>query len=98
MALSFSRRRRASKAVERRQSRDTRDERLGRLRRPSALARRERPPAMADDEAAVYELCTELHRKRCISDTTWARAIALFGEHGVMDLIGITATTHCWRW
>jgi 4-carboxymuconolactone decarboxylase len=54
-----------------------------------ALARRERPPAMADDEAAVYALCTELHRARCISDPTWARAIALFGEHGVIDLIGI---------
>jgi 4-carboxymuconolactone decarboxylase len=54
-----------------------------------ALARRDRPPAMTDDEAAVYELCTELHRARCISDATWARAITLFGEHGVMDLIGI---------
>jgi 4-carboxymuconolactone decarboxylase len=54
-----------------------------------ALARRERPAAMADDEAAVYDLCTELHRARCISDPTWARAITLFGEHGVMDLIGV---------
>jgi 4-carboxymuconolactone decarboxylase len=54
-----------------------------------ALSRRERPPSMADDEAAVYDLCTELHRNRCIGDATWARAIALFGEHGVMDLIGV---------
>jgi 4-carboxymuconolactone decarboxylase len=54
-----------------------------------ALARRERPPALAEDEAAVYELCIELHRARCIGDATWARATALFGEQGVIDLIGL---------
>ena len=54
-----------------------------------ALARHERPPALADDEAAVYDVCIELHRARHLGDATWARAIALFGEPGVMDLIGI---------
>jgi 4-carboxymuconolactone decarboxylase len=54
-----------------------------------ALARRERPSAMADDEAAVYDVCIELHRQRHVGDATWARAVALFGEHGVMDLIGL---------
>ena len=44
---------------------------------------------MADDEAAVYELCIELQRLHRVSDATWGRAIALFGEAGVMDLIGI---------
>ena len=55
----------------------------------AALQRRERPAAMAEDEAAVYDVCTELHRERQIADATWARAIALFGEAGVVDLIGI---------
>ena len=55
----------------------------------AALSRRERPPALTDDEAAVYDVCVELHRQRCISDATWARAITLFGEAGVVDLIGI---------
>ena len=54
-----------------------------------ALARRERPANLPDDQAAVYDLCIELHRQRCVSDATWARAVALFGEQGVMDLIGI---------
>jgi 4-carboxymuconolactone decarboxylase len=54
-----------------------------------ALARRERPPALADDEAAVYDVCIELHRQRHVGDATWARAVALFGENGVMDLIGL---------
>lgn len=55
----------------------------------AALARRERPVEMADDEAAVYDVCSELHRDRSIGDATWARAIGLFGEAGVVDLISI---------
>jgi 4-carboxymuconolactone decarboxylase len=55
----------------------------------AAIARRERPASLADDEAAVYDVCIGLHRQRCVSDATWARAIALFGEQGVVDLLGI---------
>lgn len=55
-----------------------------------AVARRERPSEMQDDEAAVYDFCTELHRDHGVSDTTYARALDLFGEVGVVDLIGIS--------
>jgi 4-carboxymuconolactone decarboxylase len=55
----------------------------------AALSRRERPAHLADDEAAVYDVGIELHREHRVSDATWARAIALFGEPGVVDLIGI---------
>lgn len=55
----------------------------------AALSRCERPPRLADDEAAVYDVCIELHRERRVRDATWARAIAQFGEAGVVDLIGI---------
>jgi 4-carboxymuconolactone decarboxylase len=55
----------------------------------SAIARHERPARLADDEAAVYDVCIELHRLRRVSDRSWDRAIALFGEQGVVDLIGI---------
>ncbi len=55
----------------------------------SALERRERPANLPDDQAAVYDVCIELHRARRVSDPTWARAVALFGEQGVVDLIGI---------
>jgi 4-carboxymuconolactone decarboxylase len=54
-----------------------------------ALAQRERPASMADDEAAVYEMCVELHRERRITDVTWAKALALFGEQGVVDLMAV---------
>jgi 4-carboxymuconolactone decarboxylase len=54
-----------------------------------ALSRRERPAAMSDDEAVVYEVCVQLHRERKVSDATWARAIARFGEQGVIDLVAV---------
>lgn len=51
------------------------------------LAEGRRPAAMAEDEAMVYDLCTELHRSGRLSDATWARGTARFGEPGVVDLI-----------
>ena len=55
-----------------------------------AIAAGQRPRAMQDDESALYDLCEELHRNKMVSDATYARAIALFGEKGVVDAIGIS--------
>jgi len=52
------------------------------------LARNRRPKRMRADEAAVYEFCTQLHRKKNVTDAAYRRAVALFGEQGVMDMIG----------
>ena len=54
------------------------------------LALGKRPSAMSDDEAAVYEFCIQLHRTRKVDDATFNRALALFGEQGVVDLIGVS--------
>jgi 4-carboxymuconolactone decarboxylase len=54
------------------------------------LALGKRPSAMSDDEAAVYEFCIQLHRTRKVDDATYNRALALFGERGVVDLIGVS--------
>jgi 4-carboxymuconolactone decarboxylase len=54
------------------------------------LALGKRPSAMSDDEAAVYEFCIQLHRNRNVDDATFNRAVALFGEQGVVDLIGVS--------
>ncbi len=54
------------------------------------LALGKRPSAMRDDEAAVYEFCTKLHRTHNVDDATFNRALALFGEKGVVDLIGVS--------
>ena len=54
------------------------------------LALNKRPAGMKDDEAAVYDFCTQLHRAKKVSDAAYKRAAALFGEKGVMDLIGVS--------
>ncbi|MBW8268938.1 carboxymuconolactone decarboxylase family protein [Caldovatus aquaticus] len=55
-----------------------------------AIAQGRRPEGMSEDEALVYDFCTELHRTRTVSDATFERARARFGEQGVVDLIGVS--------
>ena len=54
----------------------------------ASIAGRRRPDGMKPDEAAVHDFCTELHEAKGVSDETYRRAVELFGERGVMDLIG----------
>jgi 4-carboxymuconolactone decarboxylase len=54
-----------------------------------AIADSRRPDSMAADEAAAYDFSTELHNRRSVSDATYARALAAFGEQGIVDLIGV---------
>ena len=55
-----------------------------------AVAEGRRPEKMADDEAALYDFCIELQRNHSVSDATYARAVAKFGEQGVVDAIGLS--------
>ena len=54
-----------------------------------AIAARRIPLALKEDEQAVHDFCIELQQNKRVSDATYARALALFGEHGVVDLMGI---------
>lgn len=54
-----------------------------------AIAQRRRPQGMDEQDAAVHDFCVELHQHKRVSDTTYARTLALFGEKGVVDLMGI---------
>jgi len=54
-----------------------------------AIARRQRPAAMLVDESVVYDFCLELHRDKRVSDRVYSDALALFGEQGVVDLMGV---------
>lgn len=47
------------------------------------------PTFAREDEAAIYAFARELHRDRKVSDATFTHALALFGETGVVDLVGI---------
>ena len=48
-----------------------------------------KPEFIREDECIVYQFCEELHTGKKVSDTTWNKAVTLFGESGVVDLIGI---------
>ena len=56
----------------------------------NAIAEGRRPAAMSEEEAILYDFCQELHRNKNVSDATYARAVAKFGEQGVVDTVGIT--------
>jgi 4-carboxymuconolactone decarboxylase len=55
----------------------------------TAIAAGRRPTALTDDETLVYDFCLELNVNQDVSDATFDRALARFGEHGVVDLMGI---------
>lgn len=54
-----------------------------------AIADGRRPVGMAEDEEAAYDMSIEIQRTKRVSDPVWNRAVAKFGEQGVIDLLGI---------
>jgi 4-carboxymuconolactone decarboxylase len=61
------------------------------IRQPmlDALAEGRRPPGMAEDEEIAWEVCDELQRMHGVSDGTYQRAVACFGERGLLDMLGL---------
>jgi 4-carboxymuconolactone decarboxylase len=55
----------------------------------AAVAEGRRPRGMAEDEELAWDFCNELMRTRGVSDATYAEAVALLGERGLIDLIGL---------
>lgn len=54
-----------------------------------AIADGRRPATMSEDETAAYDFSIELQRRRSVSDATYARALELFGEQGIIDIVGL---------
>jgi len=54
-----------------------------------AIAERRMPGGLPPDEQAVHDFCIELQQHKRVSDATYAQALKLFGEQGVVDLMGI---------
>jgi len=50
-----------------------------------AVADGRRPERMAEDEEIVWDFCNELLHNKSVSDSTYARALAKFGEAGVVE-------------
>ncbi|MCW5575432.1 MAG: carboxymuconolactone decarboxylase family protein [Burkholderiales bacterium] len=54
-----------------------------------AIAQGRHPEGMDADETLVYEFSTELQATQGVGDALYARAVARFGERGVVDLISV---------
>jgi 4-carboxymuconolactone decarboxylase len=55
----------------------------------SAVADGRRPDRLSEDEAIVYDVSLELQNNQSVSDATYAKAVARFGEPGVVELASI---------
>ena len=56
----------------------------------SAIREGRRPPQMSAQEEALYDLCTELHHFKSVSDPTYERAVkALGGEDKVVEAVAL---------
>jgi 4-carboxymuconolactone decarboxylase len=55
----------------------------------AAVADGRRPERMADDEQILYDFCIELLHNQSISDPTYARMLAKFGEPGIVEAAGL---------
>jgi len=51
----------------------------------AAVADGRRPGRMSQDEESLYDFCMELMRNNSVSDPTYERALARFGEAGVVE-------------
>ena len=55
----------------------------------AALLAQTEPSGLSEHDAAVYHYAVELNRHRSVSDATYARALACFGERGVVELTAL---------
>jgi 4-carboxymuconolactone decarboxylase len=54
-----------------------------------AIAAGRRPTGMAEDEAVLHDFLSELFRNKSVSDETYASAVAIFSEQGVIEVLGV---------
>jgi 4-carboxymuconolactone decarboxylase len=55
----------------------------------TALAEGRRPEGMARDEETLWDFLTELSQSKGVSDPTYERAVEMFAEAGIIDIMGI---------
>jgi 4-carboxymuconolactone decarboxylase len=54
-----------------------------------AIAEGRRPLGMSPDQEIAYDFTTELLQNHSVSDPTYARAVARFGEQGTIEMVGV---------
>lgn len=55
----------------------------------TAIAEGRRPAGMATDEETLYDLLTEVLHNQSVCDATYARALQVFGEQGIIELVAV---------
>lgn len=55
-----------------------------------AIAEGRRPAGLSPDQEIAYDFTTELLQNHSVSDATYARAVARFGEQGTIEMVGVT--------
>lgn len=53
-----------------------------------AIAEGRRPAKLADDESIAYDFILEVLTNKSVSDATYGRYVAKFGEQSLMDMLG----------
>ena len=56
-----------------------------------AVAEGRRPAGMSTDQEIAYDFTSELLHNQSVSDQTYARAVARFGEQGTIEIVGVAA-------
>jgi 4-carboxymuconolactone decarboxylase len=56
-----------------------------------AIADGRRPAGMSADEELIHDFCTELLKNHSVSDATYSRSVARFGEQGTIEMVGVVA-------
>jgi 4-carboxymuconolactone decarboxylase len=64
----------------------------------TAVAEGRRPSGMSADEELIYDFCVELFKNQSVSDATYAKSVARFGEQGTIDMVGVARITRSSRW
>ncbi len=54
-----------------------------------AVCEGRRPTGMREDEEILYDFLTEALKNNGVSDPTYARAVAKYGEQGVIDILAV---------
>jgi len=54
-----------------------------------AIAEGRRPERMSEEQEILYDFCTELLHNKSVSDPTYSRALATFGDTGVVEAASI---------
>ena len=55
----------------------------------AAIADGRRPRQMSEQEEVLYDLCMELQRTKSVSDATYDRALAAFGQERIIEAVAL---------